>query len=321
MKVPAVILGLITICLTGCGTPGAPLPPSLNIPKAVDDLQAVRKGESVTLTWTAPDNTTDGALIRKPGKMVIHRSTNDRSTTSVAGELALPPSTKTSQARTETFKDPLTEVLRSSSADFAVYTVEALSNSGKSAGPSNQMSVPLAPTPATPSAIELNTVPQGISITWQQVWPPENRTHLTAHYAYRIMRRQEGPNQQPVLVKELGAGNTAALVIDAGIEWQKQYQYWVTPVTTWESGTLKGEVQGDDSPMAPITANDTFPPAVPTGLQAVFSGVPQQPFIDLTWTPNTDSDLAGYNVSRRTEGLQLVKINTEVVKTPAFRDK
>jgi fibronectin type 3 domain-containing protein len=55
-------------------------------------------------------------------------------------------------------------------------------------------------------------------------------------------------------------------------------------------------------------------------LQAVFSGVGQQPFIDLTWAPNTDADLAGYNVYRREEGGQPVKINTELVKTPAFRD-
>jgi fibronectin type 3 domain-containing protein len=59
---------------------------------------------------------------------------------------------------------------------------------------------------------------------------------------------------------------------------------------------------------------------VPTGLQAVFSGPGQPPFIDLVWAPNTDADLAGYNVYRHEPGGPPVKINTELVKTPAFRD-
>jgi fibronectin type 3 domain-containing protein len=65
---------------------------------------------------------------------------------------------------------------------------------------------------------------------------------------------------------------------------------------------------------------DTFPPGVPTGVQAVASGVGQKPFIDLTWAPNMESDLAGYNVLRREEGAEPVKINSELVKSPAFRD-
>jgi len=79
-------------------------------------------------------------------------------------------------------------------------------------------------------------------------------------------------------------------------------------------------VEGEDAPVINITTKDIFPPGVPSGLQAVFSGVSQQSFIDLTWTPNTEPDLAGYNVYRRTEGQPAVKINSDLVKTPAFRD-
>src|SRR5215813_293249 len=65
---------LALVTLTGCAVPGAPLPPSLDIPKLVGDLKAVRKGETVTLTWTTPSETTDGELIRKPGKMLVQRA-------------------------------------------------------------------------------------------------------------------------------------------------------------------------------------------------------------------------------------------------------
>src|SRR5207245_8416051 len=45
--------------LAGCGTVGAPQPPSLHLPEPVRDLRASRKGDKVTLTWTQPTETTD----------------------------------------------------------------------------------------------------------------------------------------------------------------------------------------------------------------------------------------------------------------------
>jgi fibronectin type 3 domain-containing protein len=136
------------------------------------------------------------------------------------------------------------------------------------------------------------------------------------------MRRLEGSNQ-PVVVAEPNAGNEAMAVIDKGIEWEKKYEYWITPITSWQQDEkYKGVVEGENSAVMGVVTRDIFPPAVPTGLQAVFSGVSQQAFIDLTWTPNTESDLAGYNVYRRMDGQQAVKISSpsDLVKTPAFRD-
>ena len=63
-----------------------------------------------------------------------------------------------------------------------------------------------------------------------------------------------------------------------------------------------------------------FPPAVPSGLQAVFSSVGQKPFIDLTWAPDTESDLAGYLVYRRTAGSAFTAVTAAPVKAPAWRD-
>ncbi len=316
-----VILSLVLLFLAGCGTQGAPQPPSLNIAKAVTDLKAVRKGETVTLTWTAPDETTDGALVHHSGKMIVRRTTGEGQPVSVITELPLPPAHKSQQSRAEMLKDSISDLVRSNSANFATYMVETVNNSGKSAGPSNQASVPLVLTPATPKDVQVTLVAQGVSITWNQTWPPEKRTNLGVQYVYRIMRHLQGSRQPPVLVKELSAGHEAVLVIDAGIEWEKTYDYWVTPVTLWQQDDQrKGEVEGDDSPVASITTKDVFPPAVPSGLQAVFSQIGQKSSIDLTWKPNADSDLAGYNVYRRTEGAQPIKINAALVKTPAFSD-
>jgi len=317
MRLLYITLGLLI--LAGCGTVGAPLPPSANIPKQIADLHAVRQGDTVTLTWTAPEDTTDGASVRKPGKMIVRRSTSDNQSATV-GTLPLEPLHKSQLARAETFKDSLTNLLSSPPVDFAVYTVEAVNESAKSAGLSTPVAVPLIATPATPTSLQLKVIQQGVSISWTQNWPPQNKTGLGAQFVYRIMRRQEGSNQQPLMVKQVTAGNEATMVIDSGIDWEKTYTYWVTPVTLWQNNQQKGEVEGDDSQPVTIQTHDVFPPAVPTGLQAVFSQTGQKSFIDLTWIPNSDSDLAGYNVYRRTEGGQPTKINTDLVKTPAFRD-
>ena len=45
-----IFLATVAALLTGCASPGAPLPPSLNIPNAVDNLRADRKGDTVTLS-------------------------------------------------------------------------------------------------------------------------------------------------------------------------------------------------------------------------------------------------------------------------------
>ena len=80
------------------------------------------------------------------------------------------------------------------------------------------------------------------------------------------------------------------------------------------------EIDGDDSPEVNVFAHDVFPPAVPSGLQAVFSGPGQQAFIDLIWAPVTDVDLEGYNVYRHEEGAPPTKVNAAPLKTPAYRD-
>jgi hypothetical protein len=290
----------------------------LNLPKAVRDLHAVRKGSSVSLTWTIPTETTDGTLIKKQGKMILRRSTDDGRSASVVRESPLPPALKADASRKETFQDSLADLLGKSSADFALYTVEALNNGGKGYGLSNQAVVPLVATMSAPT-VQAKASPRGISISWNQAWPPQNPTRLTVQYAYKIMRRLQG-SALSTMVAQVGLSNSAMAFVDESIEWEKSYQYWITPVTLWQQNPgNKGEVEGDDSAPVTVLAHDSFPPSAPVGLQAVFSGDPQRLFIDLTWTPNTEPDLAGYNVYRRSDS-GTVKINTDLVKTPSFRD-
>src|SRR5882724_1287655 len=161
MRAFSLIAILTLLCSIGCGTPGAPLPPSLGLPKPVSDLQAVRKGDTVTLTWSAPTETSDGELIRKPGKMQLSRTVSFESATrKVVADLPLEPSLKQNRAPAFTATDSLTSLLEPGSIrDYAVYSVVAASKSGKDAGPSNQVSVPLVLTPHVPQKVQATAVP------------------------------------------------------------------------------------------------------------------------------------------------------------------
>jgi hypothetical protein len=216
-------------------------------------------------------------------------------------------------------RDSLADLLKAPGGDFVTYNVVARSSSGKSAGTSNQASIPMVPTPAAPQRLQAVAVAQGVSLAWDQPWPPQNPTRLSARYVYRINRREQGSSAAS-MITQLDTGNQAMAFIDTGIEWQKHYDYWITPVTLWEGAGKKGEVEGDDSPVVSVFANDTFPPAAPVGLQAVASGLAEQRFIDLTWTPNAEPDLAGYNVYRHEGSEAPVRINSGLIKTPSFRD-
>ena len=71
---------LLAACalLAGCGSEGAPQPPSLDLPQPVQDLRASRKGTKVTLDWTQPSQTTDReAAGRHLGETVICQGISD----------------------------------------------------------------------------------------------------------------------------------------------------------------------------------------------------------------------------------------------------
>jgi hypothetical protein len=150
-------------------------------------------------------------------------------------------------------------------------------------------------------------------------------------YKLRIYRREPGRNEQPkqqsgsLSGTKIGDANFADCsqpqFLDQTFEWEKHYNYFAAVVTVVSlPGRPEVEVEGNDTPIVQVFARDIFPPAVPSGLQAVFSGVGQAPFVDLVWSPDTEADLAGYNIFRHEEGSQPQKLNSEPVKTPAYHD-
>jgi hypothetical protein len=314
--------------LTGCASIGPPLPPSLELPRPPADLRAVRKGDKVTLTWTIPPRTMDRQSVRYLGKTLICRggeSTLNQCGTPV-GEAAPPPDftgKKDADGKklAATFVDTLPVDLRLRN-DFgsATYAVEVLNRAGRGASLSNQVHVPVAKTLPAPTDYSARVTAQGVVLTWTGPLlslPVPNPVRRS----YRVYRRTEG-SQREILIGELEAGSENHLSLtDQTFEWEKTYFYRANTFTVIaQPGKPEVSIDGDDTPEVKVIADDVFPPAVPTGLQAVFSGPGQQPFVDLIWAPVTDADLDGYNVYRHEDGAAPVKVNAAPVKMPAFRD-
>jgi hypothetical protein len=323
--------------LAGCASMQAPLPPSLELPKPPNDLRAVRKGDYVYLSWSVPVQTVDRQNVRKPGPTRICRSLESpmKSCGAPVGNVGALPKAALASNQEATFVDimPL-DLEQQNPTRLASYAVEAMNLHARSAGLSNQVQVPLVPTLPPPANFRAEVTAKGVVLSWDCTAPPANS--YGARYIYRIYRKSSDTKAEVKVAEVTCPDNRYE---DQTVEWEKPYEYRILVVSQVDlqprvhpcpqsgSESAKGiecldvaSAEGNDSPAQKVFTKDVYPPAVPTGLQAVFSGPGQPPFIDLLWAPDSDADLAGYNVYRWEDDGQPSRINSELVKTPAFRD-
>lgn len=314
----SVLLSLLSFIFLGCGTPGAPRPPSLQLPKPVEDLRAVRVGDKVYLQWSVPTETSDGEGLKRLGATRVCRAYPAAATSECGNEVAKVTADSAKDGKM-TAVDDLSSALANSTTDFLNYNVQVLNDRGKSAGPSNAATVFLAPSAPMVRDVSAVANAEGVTLSWTAEAPRQSR--LRSAHQLRIERASAGAAESATIATVPYETGTATYV-DKNAEWEKPYQYRVIPVTQVLSldGRLLSEFTGEPSQAITITPRDTFAPKAPSGVQAVFSGIAAQASIDLTWIPNEESDIAGYNVYRQEGSAAAVKVNTSLVQTPAFRD-
>jgi len=192
----------------------------------------------------------------------------------------------------------------------------------RGAGLSNRVNVPALVTLPPPSDLAAQLFGDGVMLTWTSAG--EALKSPSVQLRYRIYRRDENSNKDTI-AGEIPAGDVGtAKFTDSTFEWEKTYLYRISAVSIINHADVEVQVEGDDSPTVRVIAHDIFPPSIPSGLQAVYSGEGQKPFIDLIWAPVTNADLGGYNVYR-SEGngvadKKIIKLNDESVKSPSYRD-
>ena len=352
MKAKLTAVSALCLLLASCAQTGPPLPPSLELPKPPSDLRATRQGNTVTLTWTEPTQTTDRQTVRYLGPTLICRTSEPEMPTCTNQLAIVPPPTtalqkpskkspKPAPAEPQSYTDTLTPSVQSDSPDAElIYAVEVLNRNARGAGLSNRVRVPAIKTLPAPSDLSAKLTDDGVDLTWTSLAAPPTRPGV--EYRYRIYRRSESSdnetsNENAITDKSGNKNssrnkdkNTIAAEVPVGpagpthfldaIEWENTYRYSITPVTILVKPDSQVQVEGEESNPVQVFAHDIFPPSVPAGLQAVYSGEGQKPFIDLIWAPVPSADLAGYNIYRSEASAAPIKLNSALVKTPSYRD-
>lgn len=325
--------------LVGCALAGNPQPPTLWMPEPVRDLSAVRVGNEVHLHWTMPKNTTDKVTLQGDQRAHICWTTGaaagpagkapPRPVPSAglpgchpAGDAAFPPN------HPADFTAAVPADLIAAPPLAVSYFVELQNRSGKTAGPSNPAYVATGPAPPAVESLTASTQSRGVVLHWQAA-AAEPSLVLRIHRTLIAAPGSASPNQaggtpsaqEQTLEVSLDKSDPGqALDSDAALDHIWRYTAERVRRITADQHTV--ELAGLPSQPATIDAKDIFPPAVPASLAAVADE--QAHAIDLSWTPGSDRNLAGYIVYRRDDTastpMERISGNTPVVQS-TFEDR
>jgi hypothetical protein len=317
----------------GCGTPGAPLPPSLKLPDPVTNLSASRTGNQVSITWTMPRRNTDKLPIKGNVPVRVCRKESSSACVPVQANLSFAPQAKAA------FTETLPSALASGTPRPLTYFVELLSPHGRTAGPSNAAHVVAGEAPGPVAGLSAELRKDGVVLHWNADTNPLPTTVIRLHR--KLLTPQ--PSTEPAIKPDSQQGFLAppkdpieqsllvdsttqpAQALDKTIRFGETYEYRAQRVARVTVDGQTVELAGPLSDPIRVEAIDTFPPAVPSGLAAVAtatdSAAGASPFIDLSWLPVAEGDLAGYAVYRREgEGAWQRISPPQPVVGPGFHD-
>jgi len=329
------------ILLSGCGLPGAPLPPSLNLPDRVTNLRASRSGNQVSLTWTMPKKTTDKVLLK--GNVRVRVCWREAAATPCVTAAGLQLAPGANGAVTAALPAGLT----AGSPRVLTWFVELDNDKGRSAGLSNPAAVLAGEAPPPVTGLTAEMAKDGVILRWTPAVP----TGAQSATAVRLLRTLLTPpagkaksaagnpaerktakqNQSPLApppepVEQtlmVPAGVAPGRALDKDIRFGETYEYRAQRVARVTVAGRTLELAGALTPPLLIHAVNIYPPAVPGGLVAVANPAAngEPPSIDLSWQPDTEAGLAGYVVYRREDGEPWQRISpAEPVVGPAFHD-
>jgi len=325
------------LAVAGCGAQGEPTPPSPPVPVAITDLTAHQAGDGVQLVFTLPARTVAGDHLATPPAVEIVRGTprpdgspdarSYRVVYTIPGALV---ENYVSEGHVK-FTDPVAPAeTRGHPGGALVYVVRTRASKKRASADSNVVSARVFPVPEAIPSLEAHVTESAIELRWTAPTRTSGGDSLKAFSGYRIYRGELDPAsaeaagsdfskakwKSPLTLLAPSEENTYR---DALFDFGKTYAYIVRSAVLVESNALESA----DSVAAIVTPRDTFPPAAPQNVvAAVLSGVNSgSVFVDLSWSINLETDLAGYRVYRsEQQDTRGAVITPEVLLAPAYRD-
>ena len=276
------VLFALGAVLAGCGYVGDPLPPALNIPKSISDLQVVEHAGDLVVTFTPPERSTEDLPLKQPPEMEIY-----------AGPIVEPFNADTwvAGATRVTNKFPAKDWI----GKKIVVSVRSRNTHGKASAWSNFVVLTVIPPLSRPAAWSLEGVPQGVKIS-----APENTQ------SFRVYRKAEKEPEERAI-----AGAPGREYVDSTVAFGERYTYRIQATAPAGDGAAESDISEAKS----ILYKDTFPPAPPTGLNAI----PGVNSIELAWDINREPDFKAFQVYRALESGEFTRTG-DLQPNPSFRD-
>jgi hypothetical protein len=328
----------ILLLTAGCGAPGDPVPPSPPVPAAIKDLTAHQAGDGVELSFTLPSNSISGEKLPAPPAVEILRGTvrPDGSADAKSFRVVYTiPGALVDNYRADgrmRFTDPIApEETKSHPGGAVTYIVRTRASQKRASKDSNVVTLRMFPVPAPVASVEARVTESAVELTWPVPARTAAAKPVSTITGYRIYRSEIHPSAPASSPEDLPQGRPeshAALLAssesnnyrDTSFVFEHTYVYIVRSVIQVEGD----ELESSDSQPVTVTPHDTFPPAPPQGLvAALLPGLATGTvLVDLSWSINLETDLAGYRVYRtEQEGTRGQLVTPELLPTPAVRDR
>ena len=320
----------------GCGAPGEPQPPSPPIPAAITDLAAHQLGNGVQLVFTLPGRTVAGdRLAESPATEIFRGALNSSGSPdnksfqlvyTIPGALA---DVYTTQGKIQ-FTDPLpADDLRAHPGATYAYRIRTRISKKKDSADSNTVSLQLYPVAQRIASLDAHVTENSIDLSWP-VPALSSATNANESLAgYHIYRGELDPVAPPPTANDLSQAKWKSPPIllapsqsnsyrDTLFDFGKTYVYQIRSLVIAEGNPI----ESDDSTPVIVTPRDIFPPAAPQNL--VVAAIPGENgaiTVDLSWSINLESDLAGYHVYRSEKpGERGPSLQAELLGSPVYRD-
>jgi hypothetical protein len=331
------VSGFAFLLAAGCGAPGVPTPPTPPIPVAVTDLAARQAGDGVQLIFTLPTKTITGDRLASPPAVEIVRGTRKLDGSPDAKSLRVVYTIPGSLVENYVaeghvkFIDPVAPAeTRAHPGGTLVYVVRTRASKKRASGDSNAVSVRVYPVSEPIAKLEARVTEPAIELSWTAPTRTSGGDPLTGFSGYRIYRGELDPASAEAAAADLSkakwkvpltllAPSDENTYRDTLFDFGKTYAYLIRSVVLVDGNAL----ESSDSTPAIVSPRDTFPPAAPQNLvAAVLSGAtPGSVLVDLSWSINLETDLAGYRVYRsEQQDTRGVLIAPELLLAPAYRD-
>ncbi len=287
------------LLLGACGYVGDTLPPALYIPLPVADLSAMQEGAVIVTRFTLPTRSTeDLPLERIPevdlrGAVWENRPWDEIAWEREAQRLPVELADDAASARTPVNGFVDRRVL---------LRVRVAGQKGRFSAWSEPAALRVLPPQLAPGEIVVTAAAQGVMVAWTVASSPDSNTGKLVE----IWRRQGAESE----FRMVGTAKQSPY-LDEGAIFGEPHSYRLRTRVDGEEKLAISQFTHSVS-LIPV---DTFAPAIPVDLMAIAGSAR----VELSWSRNAETDLAGYRVYRATGDGDFVLVSS-LVAGSSFSD-